>query len=54
MCCIRTVALRSPSIVMPESGVNVYEVMDGLKATVADLAANELERAGLDDRAGLR
>jgi multidrug efflux pump subunit AcrB len=32
---------------MPESGVNVYEIMTGLKATVADLAANELDRAGL-------
>jgi len=40
-----------PSIatfIIPESGVNVYEVMAGLKSTVADLAANELERAGLD------
>ncbi len=39
-----------PSIainVIPESGVNVYEVMANLKETVADLAANELERAGL-------
>ena len=39
-----------PSIavnVIPESGVNVYEIMDGLKAVVADLAANELDRAGL-------
>jgi multidrug efflux pump subunit AcrB len=39
-----------PSIavnVIPESGVNVYEIMDGLKATVADLAANELDQAGL-------
>jgi multidrug efflux pump subunit AcrB len=39
-----------PSIALfaiPESGTNVYEVMDGLKAAVADLAANELERAGL-------
>jgi len=33
--------------VIPESGVNVLEVMAGLKATVADLAANELDRAGL-------
>jgi multidrug efflux pump subunit AcrB len=33
---------------MPESGVNVYEIMAGLKATVADLAANELDRAGLE------
>ncbi|MCJ7814642.1 MAG: efflux RND transporter permease subunit [Xanthomonadales bacterium] len=40
-----------PSIainVMPESGVNVYEVMADLKVAVADLAANELERAGLN------
>jgi len=40
-----------PSIavnVIPESGVNVYEIMDGIKATVADLAANELDRAGLE------
>lgn len=40
-----------PSIaiyVVPESGVNVYEVMGGLKAAVADLAANELDRAKLD------
>jgi len=39
-----------PSIAInaiPESGVNVYEVMDGLKAVVTDLAANELDRAGL-------
>jgi multidrug efflux pump subunit AcrB len=39
-----------PSIAMfviPESGVNVYEVMGELKAAVADLAANELDRAGL-------
>ncbi len=39
-----------PSIAInatPESGVNVYEVMDGLKAVVSDLAANELDRAGL-------
>jgi len=34
--------------VIPESGVNVYEIMGDLKATVADLSANELERAGLD------
>jgi multidrug efflux pump subunit AcrB len=32
---------------MPESGVNVYEVMDGLKAAVEDLKQNELDRAGL-------
>ena len=40
-----------PSIainVMPESGVNVYEVMADLKATVADLAENELANAGLE------
>ena len=39
-----------PSIavnLMPESGVNVYEVMGAAKAAVADLAANELDRAGL-------
>ncbi|MBT8074610.1 MAG: efflux RND transporter permease subunit [Xanthomonadales bacterium] len=39
-----------PSIavnVTPESGVNVLEVMSALKATVAELAANELDRAGL-------
>ena len=39
-----------PSIaiyVMPESGVNVYEVMSDLKLAVAELAENELERAGL-------
>jgi len=34
--------------VIPESGVNVLEVMDAVKATVADLAANELDRAGLE------
>ena len=34
--------------VIPETGVNVYDVMDGVKATVADLSANELERAGLE------
>jgi multidrug efflux pump subunit AcrB len=32
---------------MPESGVNVYDVMGGLKEVVADLASNELDRAGL-------
>ena len=40
-----------PSIaifVIPESGVNVYEIMDGVKATVADLQENELGQAGLD------
>lgn len=31
----------------PESGVNVYEIMAGLQEAVADLQANELERAGL-------
>jgi multidrug efflux pump subunit AcrB len=39
-----------PSIaiyVIPESGVNVYEVMGGLKQTVAELEGNELARAGL-------
>jgi len=34
--------------VIPEAGVNVYEVMGGLKTVVADLAAHELDRAGLD------
>ena len=33
--------------VTPESGVNVLEVMKALKAAIADLAANELDRAGL-------
>lgn len=33
--------------VTPESGVNILEVMADLKATIADLAANELDRAGL-------
>ena len=40
-----------PSIaffVIPETGVNVYDVMNGVKSTVADLAENELARAGLD------
>jgi len=40
-----------PSIaifIVPESGVNVYEIMTSVKATVADLAANELERANLE------
>jgi multidrug efflux pump subunit AcrB len=36
--------------VTPESGVNVLEVMTALKETVADLSANELNRAGLDIR----
>jgi multidrug efflux pump subunit AcrB len=39
-----------PSIainVTPESGVNVLEVMTSLKATIADLKANELDRVGL-------
>ncbi|MEJ8569475.1 efflux RND transporter permease subunit [Elongatibacter sediminis] len=31
----------------PESGVNVFEVMQGLNAAVEDLSANELRRAGL-------
>lgn len=34
--------------VIPEAGVNVYEVMGDLKGAVADLAANELDRAGLN------
>jgi multidrug efflux pump subunit AcrB len=41
----------SPSIAVnatPESGVNVLEVMKDLKLAVADLAANELDRAGLE------
>jgi len=33
--------------VIPESGVNVLEVMDELKAVIADLAENELDRADL-------
>lgn len=40
-----------PSIavfVIPESGVNVYQIMSELKATVADLSANDLEWASLD------
>lgn len=39
-----------PSIAInatPESGVNVFEVMAGLNAVVADLQANELQRNGL-------
>ena len=39
-----------PSIAIyaaPESGVNVYEIMGGLKEVVADLSANDLDRAGL-------
>ncbi len=40
--------------VTPESGVNVLEVMTALKATIADLAANELDRAGLADQSELR
>ncbi len=39
-----------PSIaiyVIPESGVNVYEVMGAAKEVIADLAANELDRAAL-------
>src|SRR5210317_1432330 len=34
--------------VIPESGVNVYEIMSDLKATVADLRENELDRNNLD------
>ena len=34
--------------IIPETGVNVYEVMDGVKAVVADLKAHEFERAGLN------
>ena len=40
-----------PSIaffIIPETGVNVYDVMNGVKATVADLEQNELARAGLE------
>ena len=33
--------------VIPESGVNVLEVISAIKETIADLAANELDRAGL-------
>jgi multidrug efflux pump subunit AcrB len=33
--------------IIPESGVNVYKIMADVKLAVADLAANELERAGL-------
>jgi multidrug efflux pump subunit AcrB len=33
--------------VIPESGVNVLEVMNDLKEVIADLAENELDRAGL-------
>ena len=33
--------------VIPESGVNVLEVMNGLKEVITDLAENELDRAGL-------
>jgi multidrug efflux pump subunit AcrB len=39
-----------PSIALnatPESGVNVLEVMQGLREAVADLAENELQRVGL-------
>ena len=36
--------------VIPESGVNVLEVMADLKIAVAELAANELDRAGLTIR----
>ena len=34
--------------VIPESGVNVLEVMSLIKETIADLTANELDRAGLE------
>ncbi|NOR18990.1 MAG: AcrB/AcrD/AcrF family protein, partial [Xanthomonadales bacterium] len=34
--------------VTPESGVNVLDVMAGVQEAVADLAANELDRAGLE------
>ena len=34
--------------VIPESGVNVYEIMSDLKATVADLRENELDWNNLD------
>ena len=40
-----------PSIsiyVIPESGVNVFDVMDGLKEVVEDLRQNELEQARLN------
>jgi multidrug efflux pump subunit AcrB len=40
-----------PSIavyIVPEAGVNVYEVMGEVRAVLADLSAHELERAGLD------
>ncbi len=33
--------------VIPESGINVLEVMNELKSVIADLAENELDRAGL-------
>ena len=33
--------------VIPESGVNVLEVMNELKSVIADLAENQLDRAGL-------
>ena len=36
--------------VIPESGVNVLEVMNELKSVIADLAENELDRAGLTIR----
>lgn len=39
-----------PSIainVTPETGVNVLEVMEDLQTTIAELSANELDRAGL-------
>jgi multidrug efflux pump subunit AcrB len=34
--------------IIPESGVNVYEIMTDVKSAVAELAANELARAGLN------
>ena len=40
-----------PSIavyIVPETGVNVYEVMDGVKAEVRSLSDDELARAGLE------
>ena len=33
--------------VIPESGINVLEVMNEIKSVIADLAENELDRAGL-------
>ncbi len=34
-------------VISPESGVNILDVMTAVRATVADLQANELARAGL-------